>query len=371
MRVAIVHDYLNQVGGGERVLDVLLHLFPDARLYTILHDEKKTFGKYTQRVSGTSFLDLPFVRAHHQLFIPLMPLAAWSMRIPDDVDLVISATAGFAKGIRYNRRSTRHVSYVHTPLRYVWETKSYFDASLKNRLITFLGAPLFPLLRIWDRWAAGRPDTLLANSAYIAGKIKKYYGRSSTVVYPPIADTWFLAPSTDGESRRKPYFLAAGRLLHYKRFDLIIDACLKADVALKVAGTGAELAALQRRAAEHARGANIQFLGYVHEEELRRLYAEAEAFIMANEEDFGLVMAEAQACGTPVIAYDRGGSREIVRDNVTGVFFAAQTPAAVADAISNFKKRTFDRKAIAESARRFSESLFVEGIRRATTNTDT
>jgi glycosyltransferase involved in cell wall biosynthesis len=370
MRVAIVHDYLNQVGGGERVLDVLLKLFPEAELYTILHDEQKTFGKYAGRVSGTSFLDIPFVRAHHQLFIPFMPLAAWSIRIPDDVDLIISATAGFAKGIRYNRQRTRHVSYVHTPLRYVWETASYFGTSCKHRLITFLGAPLFPLLRAWERWAAQRPESMLANSAYIAGKIKKYYGRRATVVYPPVADFWFnaSAPRTpEGES----YFLAAGRLLHYKRFDLIIDACIQAGIPLKIAGTGAELEALQQRAAQHGAAAKVEFLGYVHEEDLRDLYANAAAFIMANEEDFGLVMAEAQACGTPVIAYDRGGSREIITEDSTGVFFSAQTADSLADAIHRSQQLVFDRAAIKHSARRFSEPSFVQAIQRFTSGLDT
>lgn len=399
MKVALVHDYLNQLGGGERVLDELIKMFPEAKIYTLLYDKEKTRNLYEGKIARTSFLDFKFVRDFHRLFIPFMPFSALGIKIPDDVDLIISTSAGFGKGIRYNRAKTKHLCYVHTPLRYAWETETYFGHSLKTRFFNFVFSPAFWFVRRFDYWAGQRPDILLANSQYIADKIKEYYGRDSIVVYPPVCDFWFSSPSStisykpmptgrQVKDKSSPYFFAVGRLLHYKRFDLIIDACAKAGVALKIAGTGPELAGLSLRARQQTSAA-IQFLGYVSEEKLRELYADATAFIMANEEDFGLVMAEAQACGAPVVAYGKGGSREIVKevasseyqvasgdglpreysrnDTGTGVFFEEQTVESLANAIKKIQGMEFDRKEISERAKRFSVESFRKGIETAVT----
>lgn len=358
MKVALVHDYLNQVGGGERVLDELIKMFPEASVYTLLYDEEKTLKRYTGKVAKTSFLDFQFVRDHHRLFIPFMPLATLSIRIPDDVDLIISDSAGFGKGIRYNRKTTKHVSYIHTPLRYAWETHTYFGHSVKARLFTIVFSWAFWFVRRFDYWAAQRPDTLIANSHYIADKVRRYYGRDAAVVYPPVSDFWFTPPVAGTAPSSSRYYLAGGRLLHYKKIDLIIDACGKVGASVIIFGEGQELEQLKKHAKPFS---NITFVGRVTEEELRNLYRGAEAFIMANEEDFGLVMAEAQACGTPIIAYGRGGACEIVTPE-TGVFFDEQTAESLTRAINDFKNRSFDRQVIEAKARIFHLFAFTSKI---------
>lgn len=385
MKIALVHDYLNQVGGGERVLDELMRMFPEAPVYTLLYDEKKTLGRYAGRVKKTSFLDFSLARRFHRLFIPFMPLAARSLNLGGEYDLIISDSAGFAKGIRYDKTKTKHLCYVHTPLRYAWETDQYFSLSVVGRLFSLIFKPAFAYVRRFDYWAAQQPDVLIVNSQYIASKIKEYYDRDAEVVYPPVDSSRFNPPlqkevsRSDGgfsDSKIPPgsavlpfekgdyYYLAAGRLLHYKRFDLIIDAFARLGLPLKIAGTGPEFRRLSLRASRQV-GAAIQFLGYVPEEQLRELYAGATAFIMANEEDFGLVMAEAQACGTPVIAYGRGGALEIVEPRVTGMLFSLQTVESLVETVQAFERLRFDRTVICKKAKRFSIEHFREGVQAA------
>jgi glycosyltransferase involved in cell wall biosynthesis len=311
-------------------------------------------------VKGTSFLDFQFARDHHRLFIPLMPLAAKRMNLGSEYDFIISDSAGFGKGITYDRTKTKHLCYVHTPLRYAWETETYFGHNIKAQFFSTLLKPAFVYVRNFDYWAGQQPNVLLANSQYIAGKVKNCYDRDAEVVYPPV-DTakFFYEPVSVVPT---PYFLAAGRLLHYKRFDLIIDACQRLNVPLKIVGTGPEFNALKNRA--HL--SNIEFLGFVKsDEKLRQLYNGAKAFIMANEEDFGLVMAEAMACGTPVIAYGAGGALEIVEQGKTGVLFNEQTPLALIEAVRRFESIDFDRQEISEWAQKFSTEQFQVGMEMA------
>jgi glycosyltransferase involved in cell wall biosynthesis len=370
MRIALVHDYLNQLGGGERVLDVLLNMFPQADLYTLLHDPEKTAGKYAHRIKKTSFLDFQFARNYHRLFIPLMPWAARSIDLGSNYDLIISDTAGFAKGIRYDRTNTEHISYIHTPLRYAWETETYFNNSPKNVAMKILAAPLFAYVRHWDYWAGQQPGVVLANSQYIADKMKRYYGRDAVVVYPPVDGSKFYFDKATshpastrvsgeaGQPQATSYYLAAGRLLHYKRFDLIIDAFNQLDLPLKIVGDGPEFEMLKKCVTS----SKVEILGYVKDDEqLRQLYNGAKGFIMANEEDFGLVTAEAQACGTPVIAYGVGGSREIVTQE-TGILFNEQNVDSLVSAIKKFETLKFDREAITQRAQRFSRENFKKGI---------
>jgi len=393
MKIALVHDYLNQVGGGERVLDELMLMFPQAQIYTLMYDSDKTMKHYDGRIAKTSFLDFQFARDHHRLFIPFMPMAIRGIQIPNDVDLIISDSAGFGKGIKYNKKTTKHLCYIHTPLRYAWETKNYFPAGkqilslsrLKNLSLRILGAPAFWFVRWFDYWSAQQPNRLVANSEYIADKVKKYYGRLAEVVYPPVSDFWFSTPSASSRLKadRSSYYLAAGRLLHYKRFDLIIEAFAELKFPLKIAGTGPELSSLKLISSQL--GAPVEFLGFVKgDDELRELYQNAKAFIMANEEDFGLVTAEAQACGTPVIAYGRGGSLEIInklgiknkeagdgprvitseleRSTPTGIFFNEQTPEALVAAVKKIEVLEFDREKISDIARQFNIENFKNGV---------
>src|SRR3989344_3087006 len=300
MRVALVHDYLNQYGGGERVLETLMEIFPEAPVYTLLYDRARTGGRFEGRVAGTSFLDFPLARRHHRVFIPLMPLAARSINLGDKYDLIISDTAGFAKGIRY-APGVKHLSYIHTPLRYAWEQKEYLTGVMSHEL-RVMSKPILNYLKRWDYLAGQRPDTLIANSVFIADKVKKYYGREARVVYPPVDTAVFYREVPSSKFQVPSYYLAVGRLLHYKRFDLIIGAFAKLGLPLKIVGNGPEFQNLKFKI-ENLKLANVELIPFVSDEELRKLYNGARALIFPQVEDFGLVAAEAQACGTPVIAY--------------------------------------------------------------------
>lgn len=351
MKIALVHDYLNQYGGAERVLEVFCEMFPEAPVYTLFYDKEKTLGRFDGRIKATSFLNKKAVIENHRRFIPLMPLAASCMNLGKEYDVILSSTAGYGKGIQ-NREGVKHIAYCHTPLRYAWERSKYFNWSPIRQ---FLAAPAFWYLRKWD-WRAGqKPDVLLANSKYIAAKIKNYYQREAEVVYPPVDLKMFY---WDSKIKNDNYFLAAGRLLHYKRFDLIIQAFNKLNLPLIIVGEGPELKNLK----SIAKSSKIYFLPFADEDKLRILYNEAEALIFPQEEDFGLIAAEAQACGTPVIAFHEGGAREIVKEGATGILFREQTVRDLTLAIKKFLLSSFDKKTISESAARFSKTKFKSKI---------
>jgi glycosyltransferase involved in cell wall biosynthesis len=351
MRLAILHDYLNQFGGAERVLQVLLELFPEAHLYTLLYDEKKTEGLFKGRVTRTSFLDTALIRNKHRFFIPLMPMAAKHLRGLTDYDLVISSAAGYAKGIGVE--APYHVSYCHSPLRYAWEVDY-----LKNLpfapwpLKEFVVRPVAHWLKNWDKHSSSRVNLFVANSNFIAQKIKSYYGRDSEVIYPPVdTKTFYPEPLS---AKKKDYYLMVGRLLYYKGFDLGVEAFNRLKKPLKIVGAGPEAEKLKKL----ARSSLIEFLPPVSDGHLRILYSNAKALIFPQIEDFGLVAAEAQACGLPVLAYGKGGATEIVKNGETGLFFGEQTVEAIIDSVLEAEHTKFDRAVIANSALRFSKREF-------------
>ena len=357
MRVALVHDYLNQWGGAEQVLQTLLEIFPEADIYTLLYDEKKTGGKFKGKIKKTSFLNFAFARNNHRIFIPLMPLAALALRIPPKYDLIISATAGFAKGVSYPK-SIPHISYCHTPLRYAWEEKSYLH-TLLSPVSMMLSTPLLAYLRRFDYKAGQKPNIILANSNFIKEKIKNYYGREAKVIYPPVdLSTFYPEPA---KAKKDSYFLATGRLLHYKRFDLVIQAFKMLGLPLKIVGSGPEEMTLKKLAAGDK---NIEFSPFINNpDDLRRTYSGARALIFPQVEDFGLVAAESLACGTPVIAYNAGGAKEIVTDK-SGVLFYEQTPECLALAVKKFitEEKKFKPKTVSLEAQRFSKENFMRDI---------
>lgn len=358
MKIAILHDYLNQWGGAERVLEALTELFPEAGLYTLFYDEKKLKGKFKNSLKKTSFLNFPFARNHHRLFIPLMPFAARTMTIDNDYDIIISSSAGYAKGFNVSHRHGHrppHISYCHTPLRYAWEKKYLKDLPFPLKLISkIFGNPTRNYLRNWDRRAAENVDFFIANSNFIKEKIKAYYGKEAEVIYPPVDEQVFYKENTSKED----FYLMAGRLIYYKRFDLGIQACERLKKKLKIVGTGPEERKLQKSANPEL----VEFLRDVSDSELRALYNRAQALIFPQVEDFGLVAAEAQMCGLPVIAYNEGGAREIVEDAKTGILFREQTEQGLAEAIQKFENTNFERNEIAASARRFSKQVFKDKI---------
>lgn len=352
-----MHDYLNQYGGAEKVLEALMEIFPEAPIYTLFYDKERTYGRFNGRVKSASFLDWGIVRRHHRLFIPLMPTAANFLKLGDEYDLIISDSAGFGKGINCSNVGF-HIAYIHTPLRYAWEANQYFDW---HPALKLAAAPIFGYLRNWDYEVGQKPDILLANSQYIAEKIKRYYRRDAEVVYPPVDLNKFYRKPT---AERGDYFLAAGRMLPYKRFDLIIQAFNKLDLPLAVVGDGPELDKLKNM----AKSRKIKFIPFTFENELLDLYNNARALIFPQIEDFGLVAAEAQACGTPVIAFSEGGVREIVQDGITGIFFHRQTPEDLIGAVKRFLRVSFNEKMIQNSAKRFSKENFKKEILRIIQN---
>src|SRR3989338_2326757 len=274
MKVALVHDYLNQYGGAERVLEILVEIFPEAPIFTLFYDKEKTLGRFEGKIKGTSFLNREIVIKNHRLFIPVMPLAAAQINLGSDYDLVLSSSAGYAKGIRYNGH-TFHIAYCHTPLLYAWEYAQYFNWSPFLKLVS---APAFWYLRVWDRLAGQKPKLLLANSNYIADKLRRYYNRQAEVLYPPVdLKVFYLDPKI----KKGGYFLAAGRFLSYKRFDLTIAAFNKLNLPLLVVGDGPELENLKKM----DKSPKIHFLPFAGESELRALYNGAEALIFPQIED--------------------------------------------------------------------------------------
>lgn len=354
MKVAILHDYLNQFGGAERVLIALLEMFPNADLYTLLYDEKKTFGFFKKNIKKTSFLDIPLIRARHRAFIPLMPLATRSVRSREDYDLIISSTAGYAKGMPI--RAPYHISYCHSPLRYAWEIDYLKNLEISPwPLHKSVLRPVANWLRRWDKRASRNVNLFIANSEHIAEKVRSYYGREALVVFPPVESKVFYP---DPKAARKDYYLMVGRLLYYKGFDLGIRAFNKMKKNLKIVGSGPEIEKLRRIANPEY----IEFIPFVGDKELRRIYSDAKALVFPQIEDFGLVAAEALSCGAPVIAYNRGGGREIVSHRETGFLFEEQSVPALIEAVRGFEGISFDRAKIARAAKRFSKESFRNAI---------
>jgi len=358
MKVALVHDYLNQYGGAERVLECLMEMFPDAPIYTLLYDEQKTNRRFIGKDIKTSFLDFKLAHNHHRWFIPLMPLAMRMMKINESYDLIISATAGFAKGIGHSKK-TRHFCYCYTPLRYAWEPEyliSKFEIR-NSKFLQIISKPILNYLRKWDFKIAQKPEKMVTLSNFIAQKIKNNYRRDVEVLYPPLdIKKFFYNP----EQKIENYYLAAGRLIHYKNFHIIIEAFNRLGLPLKIVGSGPELENLKKISRP-----NIDFLGFVQSDnEMRRIYGAAKGFIFASVEDFGLVMAEAQACGTPVIALAEGGALEIVYSDKTGVFFDKPDTNSLIQAISHFREINFNRKAISQAMNKFSGERFKVGLQK-------
>lgn len=361
MRIALVHDYLIEYGGAERVLEAFLEIWPKAPIYTLLYDEKSTHGRFKGRRIYTSFLQkLPFSRSRHRLFPLLMPFAAEQFDL-SKYDVVLSDSASYAKGI-VTKPSTLHVSYCHTPIRYAWDDshkyiEEFYYPSLVKKFIPFF----MNYIRIWDREAANRVDYFIANSKFVQRRIKKYYGADSEVVYPPVNVSNFSAAGKDSGK----YFLMVGRLLPYKRFDIAIEAFNSFKQPLKIIGRGPAEKGLRLKAKT-----NVEFLKVDGDEKLSEYLAGAKALIFPQEEDFGITAVEAMACGKPVIAFKSGGALETVKEGVSGLFFEEQTPAALIKALKKFESLTlpkgegsFEPELVRQEALKFDKEIFKKKIK--------
>ena len=347
-KIALVHDFLVQDGGAEQVLHILADMFPEAPIFTLVADYNKAARSFDKKRIHTSFIQsFPMAQRRYQWYLPFMPAAIESFDL-SAYDLVISSSSAFAKGVLTQPHNI-HICYCHSPTRYLWtDTHSYIrDLSVPGVIKKVLPGVL-SRLRVWDYQAAQRPDYFIANSDNVLKRIKKYYRRDATVMYPPIDTNAFSVRATTDD-----YFLAGGRLVGYKRFDMIVRAFNQLGIPLKVFGTGPLLESLKSEAKK-----NITFLGAVSDDKLKELYAQAKGYINPQEEDFGLTMIEAVASGCPVIAYKAGGSREIVKEGVNGTFFEEQTWEALADAVVRLRDKTFDKETVRTTAEPFSITSF-------------
>ena len=348
-RVALVHDWLTGMRGGEKVLDVLCELYPQASLFTLVHvpgTVSATIEALRPRASGLS--RLPGVARVYRHLLPLFPIAVELFDL-DEYDIVISTSHCAVKSVVRPGRA-RHVSYCHTPMRYVWDQRrAYFGPERIGRAGWAALRPVLAWLARWDAATAHRVDRYVANSQHVARRIARYYNRRACVIHPPV-DTEFFRPD---EERTGTGALVVSALVPYKRIDLAIEACRLAGVPLRIVGQGPELPRLKRLA-----GPEVEFLGPRSDEEIRGLFQSSAVVLLPGEEDFGIVPVEAQACGRPVVAAKAGGALETVVDGETGALVTPGSALAMAEGIRRAFDTRFDAVAIRRHAERFSRSRF-------------
>lgn len=354
LKVALVHDWLVEWGGAEQVLLAMHRCFPKAPVYTAVHDAQALPAALNALDIRTTFLQrVPGAVKRYRDFLPLMPLAFEQLDLRG-YDVVISSSHACAKGV-ITGPNTLHISYIHTPLRYAWDM--YHDYMLHDKPNIIKHGVMHALLhylRTWDTLNTQRVDHLLCNSRFVQRRIHKYYRREAHVVYPPVTlpDPTSLAPTP-----RQDYYLVAGRLVSYKRVDLVIDAFRRSGKPLKIAGDGPQ----RERWIKHL-PANIEYLGNVTRPRLESLYREARGLIFAPLEDFGMVPVEAQGFGCPVIAFGQGGALDSVKSEITGVFFAEQTPESLNAALEHFESLELDESAIIAHAQQFGVANFERAL---------
>jgi glycosyltransferase involved in cell wall biosynthesis len=351
LKVAIVHDWLNQVGGAEEVLEVLHQLFPQAPIYTSIYAPKAMPPAYRSWDIRTSLVQhLPLATSKHQAYLFFYPWAFERFEL-NDYDLVLANSSGFCHGVR-TRPPTMHITYCLTPPRYVWNYPDY----IRHEGVGTLPRLFLPLfigrLRHWDVRASQRTDHFIAISQTVRERIFSYYGRQAAIIYPPV-DT----SSYQVTDRIDDYFLIVSRLVPYKRIHLAVEAFNALKLPLVVIGEGRARAALQRLAQP-----NVRFLGRLPQEEVRRYMARCQAFIFPGEEDFGIAPVEAQAAGRPVIAYAGGGALDSVVQDVTGTFFREPAAESLAQAVRQFDHRAYDPAAIRDHALGFDTQVFKDKI---------
>lgn len=351
-KIALVHDWLTGMRGGEKVLEVLCELFPDATLFTLVHRGGSASETIERMNIKTSFIQyLPAGISHYQHYLPLYPAAAKNLNLRG-FDLVISSSHAAAKAVTVTPGSM-HICYCHTPMRYIWDQyEEYFSkeqASLAARLAMKI---ILGYLREWDKRTAQRVDYFIANSMNVQERIKRIYDRDSFVIYPPVDMNRFSVSGND-----KGFYLIVSALVPYKRVDIAVEAFRRSGEPLVIIGKGSEGARLQSLSS-----GNITFRAWADDHELSDYYRDCKALIFPGVEDFGIVPLEAMASGKPVIAYKKGGLVETVADGETGIFFDQQTPESLTDAVGRFKKMAFDPARIRAHAIQFDRPIFKKRI---------
>lgn len=354
MKTAIVHDWLYSISGAEKVVEAIYNLYP-SYVYTLVKNQKYCSSSIipNEKIICSFIQKLPFGKTKYPFYLPLFPLAIENLDV-SDADVVISSSSCVAKGVLTNSDQL-HICYCHTPARFAWDM--YFEYLKLNKvekgLLSFPSKYLLHQIRNWDLLHSSRVDHYIANSYYVAKRIERLYRRSSEVIYPPVDTDFYSSLST---KKDEGFYLAASRCVPYKRLDLIIDAFKKLkDRKLVVVGGGPLLKKLRAKAPR-----NVEFTGYIEKHLLRKYLNEAKAFVFAGKEDFGILPVEAQAVGLPVIAFGKGGVKETVIENKTGVFFNTQSAESLISAIIKFENQSkyFDPEFIKKHASQFSKSVF-------------
>ena len=348
MKVAIVHDYLNQLGGAERVVGTLHQMFPKAPIYTTILDRDRLWPSLKDADIRTSWMQrLPGLKRHFKKYLPLYPFAIESFDLRE-YDLVISSSSAFAKAAII-RPDAYHLCYCHTPMRFVWDYERYIEREQFGLQIRAILPWVIRWLRNWDLRTATRPSRFVANSSVVAERIRRYYEVDCDVLFPPVEVDRFASEAEDGD-----YFLVVSRLNPYKRIDLVVEAFNDLGLPLVIIGDGPDRAVLEGMAKP-----NVCFLGRLSDEEVNRYFASCRAFLFPGEEDFGITPLEANAAGRPVIAYRKGGALDTVIDGQTGVFFETQ---GLKEAVIRSTAIQWNKAALRRHAKTFSEAVFREKL---------
>lgn len=352
MRIAIVHDYLNQLGGAERIVSALHEIYPEAPIYTSIYDEKKMPKVFQKMDIRTSFMqNFPFVFQLFRYYLLFYPLAFESFDL-SEYDLIISSSSAWAKGVK-KKQNQIHICYCHTPMRFVWRYEDYVKRENFGPFIKSILPFILDPIKRWDLENTKSVDFFIANSKTVAGRIQKIYGRESVIINPPV-DCSFYQPSNVDQD----YFLIVSRLNTYKRIDIVVEAFNELELPLKIIGEGPD-----RRNLEKIAKSNIEFLGRRPDLEVAKHLAQCRAVIFPGEEDFGIVPLEAMASGRPAIAYKAGGAKETIIEGETGILFEKQDTDSLKRALQRFQFEVFDKKRIREHALKYDKEIFKQKIR--------
>ncbi|MFF2481812.1 glycosyltransferase [Paenibacillus sp. NPDC058071] len=351
-KVAIVHDYLNQMGGAERVVGVLHKMFPDAPIYTTIAAREKLLPELQDASIRTTWMQrIPRIQSRFKLFFWLFPFAVRSMDL-SGYDIVISSSSAYAKGLIKGKNSV-HLCYCHAPMRFAWDFDGYMrESGLPRWLLAAVKACTLPL-RSWDRRNSRKVDRIIANSTVVKDRIKRFYGVDAPVVYPPVQIERFAVADEPPDE----YYLVVSRLVSYKRIDLAVEACTATGRKLIVIGDGDD-----RRRLEALAGPSVVFLGRRSDEEVVRYLQRCQALLFPGLEDFGIVPLEANGCGRPVIAFQAGGALDTIVPDQNGLYFEEQTVTSLVRALERFEAKAWDPAAIRRHAEKYNERIFAERL---------
>lgn len=362
MKIAIVHDYLNQKGGAERVVGVLHEMFPEAPIYTLLVERDQLWPTLTDAVILPSFIqDWGFLRKNFKLFFWLYPFVIRTLNVKG-YDLVISSSSAYAKGIKLSTRGHRpyHISYCYTPMRFAWDFKNYIKYEKGSKWIKSIAGLLVPFLKMWDRHTSRGVDQFISISNVVEERIRISYGRQSIIVYPPVEDVndnhlQLRFPKSPCDEK---YFLVVSRLVSYKRIDLAINACKEIGIRLLIIGRGQDSERLKSLG-----GSNITFLGWQSDEEVKRYMFHCQALIFPGVEDFGITPVEANLLGRPVVAFSAGGALDTIKEGVNGLFFREPTVDSLVVALRESLTYNWDTETVRNVGLSFSKDVFIERLR--------